>query len=113
MILYTRMGWLVPALWLAAIAASSQIPASLLVQYGFGLNRATLIFLLAAAVSTPLVFIAGKLLNRDKAPRRIVRFGKEKIVNWGSHTFYMLPVEYWAIMIPGATIVFYAIFTLV
>lgn len=113
MIIYTRMGWLVPAVWLAAIALASQIPPALLAQYGMGATRATMIFLLGAALSAPLVFMLGTLLNRDKMPRRIVRFGKEKIVNWGTHTFYMLPIEYWAMMIPVATVVFYAIFTLI
>lgn len=113
MILYTRMGWLVAAIWLASIATASQVPPDLIVQHGMGLTRVAAIFLLAAAMSTPLVFIAGTVLNRDKVPRTIVRYGKERIVNWGTHTFYMLPMEYWAIMIPVATVVFYCIFTLI
>ncbi len=92
---------------------SSQIPASLLEQYGIGTHQVSLIFLTAATVSTPILFTAGRLLNRDKKPRKIVRFGKEKIVNWGPHTFSMLPIEYWAIMMPVFTIVFCAIFTLI
>jgi hypothetical protein len=107
------MGWLVPAIWLAALAMSSQVPARLLEQYGIGTHQVPFIFLAAAAVSTPLLFVAGKMLNRDKKPRKIVRFGKEKIVNWGSHTFNTLPIEYWAIMIPIFTILFCAIFTLI
>ncbi len=111
MFLYTRMGWLVPFIWLGAVAAASQIPPALLDSYGFGVSRVGMMFLLAAAVSTPLLYLFGVVLNRQKVPRKIVRFGKEKTVHWGTHTFNMLPVEYWAIMIPVGTIVFYAIMT--
>lgn len=113
MFLFTRMGWLVPAIWLAAVAAASQVPAELLVSYEIGLSRVAFIFLTAAAMSTHLVYIAGAVLNKQKSPRTIKRFGKDKVVHWGSHTFNMLPVEYWAAMIPAFTIVMYAILSLV
>ena len=111
MIIFTRMGWLVAAIWLASVAACSQLSPEFTGVYR--VSRVAAIFLLAAALSAPLLFIAGKVLNRDKAPRTIIRYGKERTVNWGTHTFYMLPIEFWALMIPGATLVFYAIFSLI
>lgn len=67
------------------------------------------IFILAAILSTPLVLIAGLILNKNKVQRTIVRYGKKKIVNWGTHTFYFLPIEYWAWLIPVFTILSWAI----
>ena len=43
------------------------------------------------------------------APALIVRYGKKKIVSWGTHTFYFLPIEYWAWLIPVFTILSWAI----
>lgn len=111
MILYTRMGWLVAAIWLGAVALASKIDPAVIAQHGHGVSRVAAMFLVAAAISAPLLFVIGSMLNRTKVPRTIVRFGKEKTVHWGTHTFYMLPVEYWAGMIPVFTVVFYAIFT--
>ena len=113
MIIYTRMGWVVAAIWLAAIALASQLSPEMIIQYGMGVSRAAAMFLLAAVISAPLLFIVGTILNRDKVPRTILRYGKVRTVNWGTHTFYMLPVEFWALMIPAATLVLYAIFALV
>lgn len=111
MIIFTRMGWIVAAFWLGAVALCSQIPPEQIAAHGMGLSRVAAMFLLAAALSAPLIFIAGKILNRDKVPRTIVRYGKERTVNWGTHTFYMLPVEFWALMIPAFTLVFWVIFS--
>lgn len=110
MIIFTRMGWLVAAIWLGAIAACSKLPPDLISRYGIGTSRVGAMFLLGALIAAPLLLIAGKILNRDKAPRTIVRYGKPRTVNWGTHTFYMLPIEFWAVIIPVATLVFYAIF---
>ncbi len=110
---FTRMGWLVAAVWLGAVAASSQVPPELIITYGMGVSRVEAMFLLAAAISAPLLFIAGKVLNRHKVPRTIVRYGKERIVYWGTHTFYFLPIEFWSGMIPVATLVFYVIFSFI
>jgi hypothetical protein len=62
------------------------------------------IFLLAAVVSALCCFVSGKLLNKEKAPRKIKPFGKERIVFWGRHTFYFFPVEYWGAIIPLVTV---------
>ena len=113
MIIYTRMGWLVAVIWLSAIALASQVSPDLITTYGMGVSRAAGIFLLAAVMSAPLLFIVGSFLNRHKTPRTIVRYGKERTVNWGTHTFYMLPIEFWAMMIPAVTLVLYAIFALI
>ena len=113
MMIFTRMGWLVAAIWLGAIAATSQLSPGLISAYGMGLSRVAAMFLLAAAIAAPLLFITGKILNRDKVPRTIVRYGKGRTVNWGTHTFYLLPIEFWALMIPAATLVFYAIFSFI
>jgi hypothetical protein len=112
MLIYTRMGWLVPAIWLAAVAASSQVSADAAEDYGMGLSRVACIFFVAAALSTPLVFLAGAVLNREKMPQTIRRFGKEKEVLWGTHTFYMAPIGFWVIVIPVATVASYFIFPL-
>jgi hypothetical protein len=112
MLIYTRMGWLVPAIWLAAVAASSQVSADAAEDYGMGLSRVAFIFFVAAALSTPLVFLAGAVLNREKMPQTIRRFGKEKEVLWGTHTFSMAPIGYWAVVIPGLTVVFFFVFRL-
>lgn len=113
MFFYTRMGWLVAIVWLAAVAASSQIPPNLISAYGMGASRVAAIFLGAAAISGPLLFILGKILNRDKVSRTIVRYGKERTVNWGTPTFNMLPIEFWAVIIPVFTLVAYGIFAFV
>ncbi len=112
MIEFTRMGWLVAAIWLGGIAAFSQLSPELIDQHGMGVSRVGAIFLMAAALSSPLLFIAGKALNRDKVPRTIVRYGKQRLVNWGTHTFFMLPIEFWSLMIPAFTLVFYVIFSI-
>ena len=109
MLLFTRMGWLVPCLWLAAVCIASQVPAQLLSEYVPQLSRVTFIFFLAAIISTPLVLISGLLLNREKVPRTLIRYGKERTVNWGTHTFYTLPMEYWAWFIPIFTMLAWAI----
>ncbi len=106
------MGWLVPAIWLAAVAASSQVSADVAAQYGMGLSRVALIFFMAAAVSAPLLGLAGAVLNREKVPLTIRRFGREKEVLWGTHTFYMAPIGFWVIVIPVATAVSYFVFPL-
>lgn len=113
MVFFTRMGWLVLAVWLGALILASNVPPEKLAQYGIGMSRAAFIFLSAAAVSAPLLYLLGSVLNREKHPRTIKRFGKDKVVNWGTHTFNFLPIEYWAGVIPLATIVGYAILALV
>ena len=109
MLLYTRMGWLVPFFWLSSICAASQVPACFISEYFHYLSRPSAIFFLAAIISTPLVLITGLLLNKTKVQRTIVRYNKEKTVNWGTHTFYTLPIEYWAFFIPIFTILSWAV----
>ena len=109
MFLFTRMGWLVPALWLSAVCVASQVPAGWFLENIPQLSGVAAIFILAAILSTPLVLIAGLILNKNKVQRTIVRYGKKKIVNWGTHTFYFLPIEYWAWLIPVFTILSWAI----
>lgn len=113
MLLFTRMGWLVPFLWLSSVCAASQVPADWFAEQVPQLSRIAAIFFLAAIISTPLVLIAGLLLNKNKEQRTIVRYGKEKTVNWGTHTFYLLPIEYWAWFIPIFTILSWAIFSFI
>ena len=113
MLLFTRMGWSVPFFWLSAVCAASQVPASWLSEHVSYLSSVSTIFFLAAIISTPLVLIAGLLLNKTKVPRTIVRYGKEKTVNWGTHTFYTLPIEYWAWFIPIFTILSWGVFSFV
>lgn len=113
MVFFTRMGWLVLAIWLGALIGASNIPPEKLTEWGIGLSKVSFMFLSAAAISAPLLFIVGTLLNREKHPRTIKRFGKDKVVNWGTHTFNFLPVEYWALIIPVATVIAYAILALV
>ena len=50
--MYTRMGWIVLAIWLAAIGLSSQISPDVAEQ--LGLSRVAFVFVMAAAVSAPL-----------------------------------------------------------
>ena len=82
--LFTRMGWLVPLLWLSAVCLASQVPASWFFENIPQLSRIAAIFILAAIISTPLVLIAGLILNKNKVQRTIVRYGKKKTVNWGT-----------------------------
>lgn len=110
MLIYTRMGWLVPAIWLAALALSSQISGDVAADYGLG--RVAFMFFVTAVLSTPLLWLAAAVLNRHKVPYTIRRFGKEKQVLWGTHTFYMTPIGYWVIVIPVATVAFYFLFPL-
>lgn len=113
MLLYTRMGFLVPIFWLGSIAAASQILQKYHLPHLANISHASAIFLVGAATSSPLCLVVGKLLNRDKQQRMIRPFGKEKVVYWGTHTFNMFPVEYWALIIPVITLFSYAIFTFV
>lgn len=113
MFLFTRMGWLVPVIWLAALALGSQVPKDVTAQHGMGLSHHAAVFFLAAALSAPLLWLAGALLNREKSARTIRPFGRERVVYWGPHTFYMFPIGYWAIVIPVATVLGYLLLPLI
>ncbi|MES2889623.1 MAG: hypothetical protein V4739_16640 [Pseudomonadota bacterium] len=108
---YTGMGWLAYVIWLAALCLSSQLVQAPLAWQGLEVSRVGAIFLLAAALSAPTIFIAGTVLNRHKVARKIFRFGKERTVHWGPHTLNLMPIEYWAFLIPAFTLVFYGVFT--
>ena len=113
MFIYSGMGWLVPAIWFAGLFTSSHLIADSIAWHGMKMSRAGAMFALAAIISTPLVFILGTLLNRRKIERKIFRFGREKTVYWGYHTFSLLPMEQWAAVIPTITFLLYAGFPLV
>lgn len=108
MFIYSGMGWLVPAIWLAALFTSSHFLTDKISLHGMQMSRAGAIFALAAIISAPLVFIVGALLNRRKFERKIIRFGRQKTVHWGNHTFSLLPIEQWAAVIPTITCLGYA-----
>jgi hypothetical protein len=63
------------------------------------------VFLLASIVSSPLIGFVKIILNRERMARKIKGFGKERTVRWGTHTFYTLPIEYCAFVIPTAKVV--------
>lgn len=108
---YTGLGWLVCVIWLAALCLSSQLVPTSVAWQGMEVSRVGAMFLLAAALSAPAIFVAGILLNRNKVERTIFRFGKERTVRWGPHTVSLLPVEYWAFLIPAYTVFFCVVFT--
>ena len=68
MFLFTRMGWLVPALWLSAVCVASQVPAGWFFENIPQLSGVAAIFILAAILSTPLVLIAGYCLAENNTP---------------------------------------------
>ncbi len=113
MILYTGMGWVVALIWIGAMAAAGNVTPEFISDYGMGISRAGGVFMLAALISAPVLFIGGKALNRVKVPRTIRRYGKDRTVNWGRHTFYMLPIEFWAGIIPAITVLAFAVFSFV
>lgn len=113
MILYTGMGWVVALIWIGAMAAAGEVPHELISRYGMGISRAGGVLMLAGLISAPVLFIVGSVLNRVKVRRTILRYGKDRTVNWGVHTFYMFPIEFWAIIIPAITLLFHAVFSFV
>jgi len=113
MFVFTRMGWLVLFIWLSATCAAGQIMPVLVPRYFPGFSIVSAIFIAAAAVSSPLIFLLGILLNRKKVERKIKRFGKERTVYWGTHTFSMVPMEHFALIIPIVTAFFVVVFTFV
>ena len=54
MFLFTRMGWLVPVLWLSSVCVASQVPAGWFFENIPQLSGVAAIFILAAILSTPL-----------------------------------------------------------
>jgi hypothetical protein len=104
-IFYTRQGWLVPAIWLAAVYGAKQIVPGFVLQHFPGIPVRSASFLVGGMLAAPLVFLAGILLNRKKSERTVNLFGKDRVVVWGEHTLYTLPVEHWALIILGLSLV--------
>ena len=107
------MGWLVPLVWFGALVLAGQVPAAAVAEHGLGLDRVSFVFLAAAAVCAPVLFLLGAVLNREKVPTTIRPLGREREVRWGTHTLYLMPIGYWALMMPVFTLVFFVVLTLV
>lgn len=108
MIFFSRMGWLVPAIWIAVLSGAGAVPPDMLASYGIQ-NKAMFVFLAGAIVSAPLMWLIGGMLNKQKQEYLVKRFGKERVVRMGPHTFYFLPIEYYALIIPAATLFGYVL----
>ena len=113
MITYTRLGFLVLIIWIGSLMGSSQIVPKLISNHIPWFSIAYGVFITAAIVSAPVVYLLGKILNREKVERIIKPFGKTKTVYWGTHTFCMFPVEHWAVIIPVVTAITCAIMFIV
>lgn len=105
MIVFSRQGWLVSLIWVLCLWISSELVPKFLVKTIPWMPVVPGIFLLASVISSPLIGLLGVALNQEKVERKIKTFGKERTVRWGTHTFYMLPIEYWAFVIPIVTVV--------
>jgi len=109
MLMYTRMGFLVPLFWVGSLATADHVVTNYSLQPFEHLSHVFQRFLLGAILTAILCYVVGKILNRVKFEQTIYRFGKQKIVCWGEHTFYMLPMEYWGLIILFVTLIVWGV----
>jgi len=113
MLFWTGKGWLVFAIWILAVFFG----AGVLVDK-WHLNDAAhlsppiFVFLFAAFVSAATCWPLGRRVNPEKRPI-YWRFSREKTIRVGRNTFWLMPIEWWAWIIPATTILSLVIFHLV
>ena len=101
---WTRAGWIVPVIWLGSFVLAGQVAQDWVGRYGMGLTHTAFLAFLTAALATPALWLSAAVLNRRKVPTTIRPLGRERVVMWGTHTFYLLPLGGWAAIVPVTTV---------
>jgi len=105
MLVWTRLGWLVPAI-VVLVLVTGQLGLNAALGEGF-YEQNEWVPLAALIVSAMIVGVVGFYLNNKRADTQYINEKTGQRVMEGAHTFFFIRFDFWAVLIPLIAVAIY------